>query len=79
MVFQKAFLATLNNDFNTAVRMGSKDKAVAVFSALVGIAISVTPAQPNTLYKMLTKATDMPFSQLSKDKEALITLIAQNI
>jgi hypothetical protein len=79
MAFQKSFLMALDNDFNTAVRVGNKDKAVATFSALVGMAISVTSMPTGQLYGMLTKATDVSIAQLSKDKDALLISIAKAV
>lgn len=78
MAFQKSFLTALDNDFNAAVRSAEKDKAVATFSALVGIAISVVPAQTGQLYAMLNKVTTVSFAQLNHDKNAVLSLIARN-
>lgn len=78
MAFQKSFLTALDNDFNSAVRSAEKDKAVATFSALVGIAISVVPAQTGQLYAMLNKVTTVSFAQLNHDKNAVLSLIVRN-
>lgn len=78
MALNKSFLAALDNDFNAAVRATEKDKAVAIVSALVGIAISVVPAQTGQLYAMLNKVTTVSFAQLNTDKNAVLSLIAKN-
>jgi hypothetical protein len=79
MALNKSFLMALDNDFNTAVRAVEKDKAVAIVSTLVGIAISVVPAQTGQLYAMLNKVTTVSFAQLNTDKNAVLHLITKNI
>lgn len=79
MAFQKSFLTALDSDFNAAVRSVEKDKAVATFSALVGIAIAVVPAQTGLLYGMLNKVTTVSFAQLNTDKNAVMHLIGKNL
>lgn len=79
MAFQASFLTALDNDFNAAVRATEKDKAVAIMSALVGIAISVVPAQTGQLYGMLNKVTTVSFAQLNMDKNAVMHLIRKNL
>jgi hypothetical protein len=78
MAIQKPLLVALDNDFNVAVRYGAKDKAVATFSALVGIAISEVPAQARPLYGMLTKVTTVSLAQLTTDKNFVVALILKN-
>lgn len=79
MAIHKPILIALDTDFNDAVRAASKDKAVAIFSALVGIALSVAPTHSKTLYEMLSKATTVSFAQLHNDRNIVLTLITKNI
>lgn len=79
MALNKSFLIALDSDFNTAVRATEKDKAVAIVSALVGIAISVAPAHTGQLYGMLNKVTSVSFAQLNTDKNSLLHLIGKNL
>lgn len=78
MAIHKPILVALDADFNDAVRAASKDKAVAIFSALVGIALSVAPAHTGPLYALLSKATTVSFAQLNTDKNAVLSLISNN-
>jgi hypothetical protein len=78
MVLDKALLMALDTDFNTAVRVGDKSKAVAVFSALVGMAIVVSPSRSNQLYGMLSTAAASPVGKLTIDKNSVLALIAQH-
>lgn len=79
MAIQKSLLIALENDYVTAVRTGNKDKAIAAFSALVGIAIAVESAQARALYNLLTNITTVSPAQMTIDKNAVVALIARNL
>lgn len=76
MAFNKNLVDNLTVAYNSALMSGNKSAAIASFSAIIGLALSVAnDRQATYLYSLLTAVTATDPKNLANDFNSVITMM----